>query len=72
VGSEGFSRFPSPHSLVGSDGFVPMSIVPTVSGLRQDVVMLCDASRTYIFHKFEFGSLNIQNTKRLSDMQMGR
>ena len=30
VGSEGFSRFPSPHSLVGSDGFVPMSIVPTV------------------------------------------
>jgi len=24
------SRFPSPHLLVGSDGFVPMSIVPTV------------------------------------------
>jgi len=31
VGSEGFSRFPSPHSRVGSDGSVPMSIVPTVS-----------------------------------------
>jgi len=31
VGSEGFSRFPSPHSLAGSDGFVPMSIVPTVT-----------------------------------------
>jgi len=31
MGSEGFSRFPSPHSLVGSDGFVPVSIVPTVS-----------------------------------------
>ena len=30
VGSKGFSRFLSPHSLVGSDGFVPMSIVPTV------------------------------------------
>jgi len=30
VGSEGFSRFPSPHSLVGSDGCVPESIVPTV------------------------------------------
>ena len=27
VGSEGF---PSPHSLVGSDGFVPMSIIPIV------------------------------------------
>ena len=27
MGSEGFFRFPSPHSLVGSDGFVPMSIV---------------------------------------------
>jgi len=34
VGSEGFSRFPSPHSLVsvGSDGFVFKSIVPTVTG----------------------------------------
>jgi len=31
VGSEGFSRFPSRHSLVGSDGFVPKSIVPTVT-----------------------------------------
>jgi len=31
VGSDGFSRFPSPHSRVGSDGFVPMSIVPTVT-----------------------------------------
>ena len=30
VGSEGFSRFPIPHSLVGLDGFVPMSIVRTV------------------------------------------
>jgi len=30
VGSEGFSRFPNPHSFVGSDGYVPMSIVPTV------------------------------------------
>ena len=27
MGSEGFSRFPSPYSLVGSDGFVPMSII---------------------------------------------
>jgi len=26
---EGFSRFPSPHSVAGSDGFVPKSIVPT-------------------------------------------
>ena len=31
MGSEGFSRFLSPHSLVGSDGFVPMSIVLTVT-----------------------------------------
>ena len=31
VVSEGFSWFPSPHSLVGSDGFVPTSIVPTAS-----------------------------------------
>jgi len=31
VGSEGFSPFPSPHSLVGSDGFVPMLIVHTVT-----------------------------------------
>ena len=30
VFSEGFSRFPSPHSLVGTDEFVPKSIVPTV------------------------------------------
>ena len=30
MGSQGFSRFPSPHSLVSSDGFVPMLIVPTV------------------------------------------
>ena len=27
MGSEGFSRFPNPYSLVGSDGFVPMSII---------------------------------------------
>jgi len=33
VSSKGLSRFPSPHSLVGSDGFVPMSIVPTVPGV---------------------------------------
>jgi len=32
VGSAGFSWFPSPHSLVGSDGSVPKSIVPTVRG----------------------------------------
>jgi len=31
VGSEGFSRFPSPHLLVGSDGFGPKSIVPTIT-----------------------------------------
>ena len=30
MGSEGFSRFPSPHSHVGSDEFVPKSIVFTV------------------------------------------
>ena len=30
VGWEGFSRFLSPQSLVGSDWFVPKSIVPTV------------------------------------------
>jgi len=33
VGSEGFPRFPSPHSLVGSDEFVPKSIVPTVKAI---------------------------------------
>ena len=32
VGSEGFSWFPSPHSLVGSDEFVPKSIGHTVWG----------------------------------------
>jgi len=34
VGSEGFSRFPSPQSLVGSDRFVPMSIIPTGTDLE--------------------------------------
>jgi len=34
VGSKGFSRFLSPHSLVGSNVFVPMSIVPTVAILK--------------------------------------
>ena len=33
MGSKGFSLFPSPHSLVGSDGFLPKSIVPTVTNL---------------------------------------
>jgi len=44
VGSEGFSRFPSPHSLVGSDGFVPMSIVPTVQGCDCTPVVIGSAS----------------------------
>ena len=32
---EGFSRFPSPHSPVGSGGFLLKSIVPTVSLIEQ-------------------------------------
>ena len=32
-GFRGILPFPSPHSLVGSDGFVPESIVPTVTTL---------------------------------------
>jgi len=40
VGSEGFSRFPSPHSVVGSDGFVPMSIVPIVRTGHLSISML--------------------------------
>jgi len=41
VGSEGFSRFPSPHSLVGLDGCVLLVfklIVPTVGGHCDDLV----------------------------------
>ena len=47
MGSEGFSRFPSPHSLVGSDEFVPKSIVPTVSAVfLLDQVLACTESAT--------------------------
>ena len=38
VGSEGLSRFQSPHSLVGSDEFVLKLIVPTVGGHCDDIV----------------------------------
>ena len=39
MSSEGFSRFLSPDSVVGSDGFVPKSIVPTV---RLEIMMLVE------------------------------
>ena len=53
MGLEGFSRFPSLHSLVGSDGFVPKSIVPTVGPLNRFGTSLVTAQSWYKVRSYE-------------------
>ena len=52
MGLEGFSRFPSLHSLVGSDGFV-QSIVPTVGHLNRFGTSLVTAQSWYKVRSYE-------------------